>query len=73
MDDGLVARPVPTDAARPLPLWDSFAAPAALRRQGRWRDPASRNMPVLYVAHGLALAEALGRSGPDESRPRIHP
>jgi hypothetical protein len=83
VDDGLVARLVPTDAAR-LPgtvpvrlfgedvhvdptraraLWDSFAAPAALRRQGRWRDPASRNMPALYVASGLAIAEALGRAG----------
>lgn len=83
VDDGLVARLVPTDAARlpgtvpvrlfgenvrvdparALALWDGFAAPAALRRQGRWRDPASRNMPVLYVAGGLAIAEALGRSG----------
>jgi hypothetical protein len=91
VDDGLVARLVPVDAARlpgtlpiklfgqevridltrAMTLWDSFAGPAALRRQGLWRDPASRNMPALYVAGGLALAEALGQAGVAEEAERL--
>jgi len=67
----LFGEEVRVDPTRAAALWDNFAAPAALRRQGTWRDPASRNMPVLYVAGGLALAEALRRSGATEDAERI--
>jgi len=63
---------VRVDPTRALALWDSFAAPAALRRQGRWRDPASRNMPAIYVAGGLAIAEALGHAGAAADADRLY-
>ncbi len=59
------------DPTRALALWDSFAGPAALRRQGLWRDPASASMPALYVAGGLAIAEALRESGARDDAERI--
>jgi hypothetical protein len=59
------------DPLRALALWNSFAGPAAIRRQGLWRDPASESMPSLYVAGGLAIAAALGRSGTGSEAERI--
>ncbi len=67
----LFGNEVYVDPTRAVALWDSFAGPAALRRQGLWRDPASESMPVLYVAGGLAVAEALRQAGASGDADRV--
>jgi hypothetical protein len=47
------------DVARSERLWnDVFLAPKALLRRGDWIDRPSVGIPYLYVASGVALAEA---------------
>jgi hypothetical protein len=56
-------KPVPThgwvDVAATKSLWESFDAPASLIRKNRWIDPPSANVPLLYVATGIALRDSM--------------
>ncbi|HKS06998.1 MAG TPA: DUF2723 domain-containing protein [Gemmatimonadaceae bacterium] len=60
-------KPVPThgwvDIAATKALWESFDAPASLIRKNRWIDPPSANVPLLYVATGIALRDSMLLTG----------
>jgi hypothetical protein len=61
------------DVRRTEALWNNvFLGPQALIKKGDWIDRPSVGIPYLYVATGLALAEALRATGrPQDAQPVI--
>ena len=51
------------DVARSRELWGMYKAPAALLKQGRWRDEASVSIPAAYAQTGQFLAYGLAARG----------
>jgi hypothetical protein len=60
------------DVQRTEALWSNvFLGPQALVRKGDWIDRPSVGIPYLYVATGLALAEALRATGRTQEVQRV--
>jgi hypothetical protein len=58
------------DLDRIASLWRAFDAPRAIIERGAWVDKPSVNIPLLYIALGLELAElenTRGNSGRADS------
>ncbi len=51
------------DVARTAELWKAYEAPDTLARIGRWIDPASANVPTIYVWAGFRARDALIKAG----------
>jgi hypothetical protein len=49
------------DTSRSDALWHEQRGPASILTHRGWSDPASSQMPAMYVFRGYALAEALQR------------
>jgi hypothetical protein len=47
------------DTSRSNALWRELQGPATILKHPGWGDPASLNMPEMYVYRGYVLAEAL--------------
>jgi hypothetical protein len=60
------------DLARSYALWTTvFRGPEALRRQGRWVDRASVDIPLAYAVNGMVLANALQQAGKTAEANRV--
>jgi hypothetical protein len=53
-------------------LWDSFEAPEALIRKGKWIDRPSLPSPTMYVRTGLSLSDSMLMRGDTVNAMRVY-